>query len=288
MTTSGISPTYPDSDIPTSCWLSGWNFITDLYRVLEHALARFRGHHNRNRHRRRRGSLLRDIFEDHSTATEESVRENVMQMYLNLPSCFKETPEMKYDAKKDRFGYQAANATASLQLVRMVLFAAGGASIEERCRIASDVVNAFVSIPVTYLLAISMPLLHHLAGIGTILGSVFEEPLSESDYSQVRTVMLSMAQLLENLEAIHQSSSASQRLRSQVARIDEYMNGLRQGPAMEATELHGEQPANIEPAAESAVEYQYQTEQDLSQAWSFQVPPALLDELMWSFEVNQP
>lgn len=58
-----------------------------------------------------------------------------------------------------------------------MLFASGGGTIEERCKIASEVVDAFMCIPVSYLRAISSPLLHHLAGIGAILGSVLEEPL---------------------------------------------------------------------------------------------------------------
>ena len=80
-----------------------------------------------------------------------------------------------------------------------MLFASGGGSVEERCKIASEVVDAFSSIPVAYLRATSSPLLHHLAGIGMILGSVFEEALSEATYHQVRAVLLALSQVLENL-----------------------------------------------------------------------------------------
>ncbi|QKD53749.2 uncharacterized protein FOBCDRAFT_181898 [Fusarium oxysporum Fo47] len=206
------------------CWLSGWNFITDLYRVLEHALTRLRGY----RRRQTTNSFLVGMFEEDFTATKASVRESVFQMYLNLPDCFKETPQMVCNVKKDRFGFQAANITATFQLLRIVLFAGSGTSIEQRCQIASEVVEAFVSIPIAYLLSISTPLLHHLGGIGSILGNVLEEPLSEADYTRVRGVMLSMAMLLENLEVIHHSTSASEKLRSQVSRIDEYMTRQRQ------------------------------------------------------------
>jgi hypothetical protein len=110
------------------------------------------------------------MFEEDFTATKASVRESVFQMYLNLPDCFKETPQMVCNVKKDRFGFQAANITATFQLLRIVLFAGSGTSIEQRCQIASEVVEAFVSIPIAYLLSISTPLLHHLGGIGSILG----------------------------------------------------------------------------------------------------------------------
>ncbi|UNI17595.1 hypothetical protein JDV02_003927 [Purpureocillium takamizusanense] len=279
--------------VRSDCWLSGWNFITDLYRVLEHALTRFRYHSNRSR----RQSFLHEIFEDKSTSvTEASVRDSVLQMYLNLPACFKETPQLTYNVKKDLFGYQAANITGSLQLVRMVLFAAGGASIGERCQIVREVVDAFVSVPVSYLVAISTPLLHHLGGIGAFLGSVFEEPLSEADYSQVRDIMLSLAQLLESLEAVHHSASASERLRSQVARIDEFMVSQRQAAAANAAANASAagpvaMPPNRRPLAPpqavAAGSYPHMGGPEMADGWSFQVPAEMLGELNWSFEFGQ-
>ena len=109
-----------------------------------------------------------------------------------------------------------------------MLFTSGGGSIEERCRIASEVVDAFTRVPVAYLRAISSPLLHHLAGIGAILGSVFEEPISDIGYQQVRVVLLALAQLLENLEHGIHSTISVQKLRNLVSQIDDYMKSQRQ------------------------------------------------------------
>lgn len=150
----------------------------------------------------------------------------------------------------DRFGFQAANITATVQLLRMMLFASGGGSIEDRCKIASEVIDAFTQIPIAYLRAISSPLLYHLAGIGSILGSVFEESMSEHAYEQVRVVLLALAQLLENLEhGIHATKSA-QRLRDLVAQIDDYMNGQRDQssnvPTKLANEIMDEWPWNLD------------------------------------------
>ncbi len=108
-----------------------------------------------------------------------------------------------------------------------MLFASGGGTVAERCKIASEVVDAFTRIPVAYLRAISSPLLHHLAGIGAILGSVLEEPLSDTAYQQVRVVLLSLAQLLENLDHGIHSAINAQRLRNLVAQIDVYWNQLQ-------------------------------------------------------------
>lgn len=280
---SGLSPPIARLVLTaqSDCWLSGWNFITDLYRVLEHALARFR---------ERRRSFMSEIIDDQSTVTGTSVRDKVLRMYLNLPECYKTTPKMTFNQKQDLFGFQAANITASLQLLRITLFAAGGASIAERCDIAADVVDAFNSIPVQYCLTISKPLLHHLGGIGAILGSVFEEPLSEAEYSRVRSVMLAMARLLENLETIHRSSSASEKLRSQVARIDEYMSAQRQQskpPHEEApvsTTAPPVVPVEGSRAAARACEQQPPVNSEVAGDWSFQVPPDLLGDLTWNFD----
>jgi len=89
----------------------------------------------------------------------------------------------------------------------MVIFSTSDSSVEEKCQIASELLAGFAKVPVQYLRAISSPLvsfqqtfvitrdlaniqLHHLAGIGSLLSSVIERPLSEPSYLQVRTVLL--------------------------------------------------------------------------------------------------
>jgi hypothetical protein len=259
-----------------------------LYRVLEHALTRFRGDCSRAGE----NSFLQDIFDDYpSSITEASVCDSVLEMYINLPDCFKATPNMTFDPKKDRFGFQAANITGSLQLVRMVLFAAGGASIEARCQIASEVVDAFVSIPVAYLLAISAPLLHHLGGIGAILGSL-EETGSESDYRMVQSLMLSMAQLLQNLEPIHQSSTASRNLRSRAARIDELIESRKVSTTLQPSTMVAEQ---IQPGSFTQERDPPETSTYTQQSCTVPVvehsPEVsslnLLDQLAWNFDFGQ-
>lgn len=285
----GPSPSRNGVQVQISSWVCGWNFITDLYRVLEHVITHFRD----RRSRVHKHSFLHDIFKEQPSFSQASVRENVMQMYINLPQCFKETPPVTYDIKQDRFGFQAANITATIQLLRMVLFAAGGASITERCQIANEVIEAFVSIPVAYLQAISSPLMHHLGGIGTILGSVFEEPLTEADSDCVRSVMLAMAQLLSNLEGMHSSTSPSERLRAQVARFDEYMALQRDAvghqqqdllpPVQQALQTSSECASNLHfdsfeaPAGDAALVMA-----------SFQVPADIFGDFSWIIDFSQP
>ncbi len=192
----GPSPSRIGAPIQTKSWLCGWNFTTDLYRILEHAVDHFRASRVRLKK-----DFLHEVFGVTDLATQASVLDNVMHMYANLPQCFKQTRPITFNHTEDRYSFQAANIAATVQLLRMVLFSAAGATIEQRCQVASEVVAAFALVPVAYLRAISAPLLHHVAGIGSILGFVLEEPLSRQHFVQVRNVLVSMAQLLSAIES---------------------------------------------------------------------------------------
>lgn len=271
----------PDETSRANCWMYGWNFVTDLYRVLEHALAGFQG----RRCHSTRSAFLREILDDDLAIAKTSVQAKVLQKYYSLPNLFKNTPQMIYNTKIDRFGFQAANITATLQLLRIVLLAVDGASVEERCEIASDVVASFKSIPVAYLLAISNPLLYHLGGIGTILASVTEESLSETDYERIRDVILSLAQLLESLEVIHHDSGASTRLRSLVSHIDEDIARKKEatlpaGPIINSDEL-------LQQSVIDGQEQQSYSEVNLDRPnWMLEISGDILGDLTWNFDLG--
>ena len=158
-----------------------------------------------------------------------------------------------------------------------MLFASGGGTIEERCRIASEVVDAFTLIPVAYLRAISSPLLHHLAGIGAILGSVLEEPLSDIAYQQVRVVLLSLAQLLENLDHGIHSAISAQRLRDLVAQIDGYWNQLH-------TLTDGEPDSQAQSADQG---YYTSQHSDAPRTIPSQLTTSFFDDWPWNLDLMQ-
>jgi hypothetical protein len=168
-------------------WLHGLNFATELYRILEHAMDDF---HRRRPHTT--GSFSPSDLFGRETPHQSIILNKVMAMHEQLPARFKETKLIAENGKgglEDKFSFQAANITATLQLVRMILFTSDEATVEQKCTIARDLLDSFAKIPVFFLRAISSPLLHHLAGIGAILGSVIEGPLCEPSYLQVREVL---------------------------------------------------------------------------------------------------
>ncbi|KAJ5669758.1 hypothetical protein N7462_010828 [Penicillium macrosclerotiorum] len=272
-------------------WMHGWNFTTDLYRILEHVV-------DGTRRRFSSANGTTEVWSLFSPASmsEPAVMKRVLSMYAALPSQFRETPPTTGDMGKDLFGFQSANIQATLQLLRMVLLSAEEIGVDRKCDVAGELLSVFSKVPVEYLKAISSPLLHHLGGIGYILGSVMEGSLSDASYQRVRNLLLEMADLLHRLETgLHRSAGASQRLRSQVDRIDGYMrtsrllnlsaappppNGastvtasVKQEPLVPSTAYPGGPPPPV--AATSGIG---------DQMLQFQLPPELLTDWPWPLD----
>jgi hypothetical protein len=134
-------------------WLRGWNFTTDLYRILEHVVDG-----NRSRLSSANGTTeVWSLFEQ-SSISEPVVMDHVRTMYSALPSQFRETPPTTGDMSEDLFGFQAANIQATLQLLRMVLLSTEEIGVERKCDVAGEVLSVFSNVPLDYLKAISSPL----------------------------------------------------------------------------------------------------------------------------------
>ncbi|KAK7189533.1 C6 transcription factor [Paraphaeosphaeria sporulosa] len=214
---SPVDAISPSSSSSPDSWVHGWNIVTDLWRLLEHVTMKLHSHTKKKR------SFLEIAANFEASPPTSKLQAEVNRIYFGLPYHFREIKERTGDQAKDRYGFQAANITATVQLLRMVLLASEQNTIEQRCQVVSEVVNAFMRIPSSYLRAISSPLLHHLSGIGSVLGGVLGEPLLDYQYQQVRTVLLSLAQLLENLDIGIHSVKSAQKLRALVVQIDEHM-----------------------------------------------------------------
>lgn len=257
------------------CWLRGWNATTDLYRILEHVVAQFR--QRRPEHRAR--TSIDAIFATQSTSSA-MVLDAVFKMYKGLPSRLKETPEAQSEAEH-RLNFQTANIAATVQLVRIMLFAAEDATVEQRCRVASELLQAFADVPIIYLRAISSPLLHHLASIGSILGSTFEGGLPESAYRKIRSVLLSMVKLLADLEVgLYCTAGASTRIQALVDRIDDFVSTRQQ--AIYTSQSHHENGENRQSKAPDVTSPYLPGASPL-----FLLPSELLEDWSWAFDFGQ-
>lgn len=149
--TSGVN--LADGSRPPVSWLHGWNFTTDLYRILEHVV-------DGTRRRFSSANGTQEVWSLFSPAnmSEPAVMERVLSMYAALPSQFRETPPTTGDIGKDLFGFQSANIQATLQLLRMVLLSAEEIGVDRKCDVAGELLSVFSKVPVEYLKAISSPL----------------------------------------------------------------------------------------------------------------------------------
>ena len=203
-------------------WMVGWNFTTDLYRVLEHAVSRFRTQASRFN--------ILEVATPSSPTFSSGLSSRINALFSELPDIFKTIKEMSGIPAQDIYGFQAANIQATSALLRMMLFSVeAGNDVDKKCSVASELLEVFHQIPKSYLTAIGVPLIYHLSGIGHILGSVINTPLTETSYSKVRGLLVSMAALLDSLESVlHKSAGAGRSLLEQVGRIDQFMASERQ------------------------------------------------------------
>ncbi|GAB7357865.1 hypothetical protein MBLNU230_g0036t1 [Neophaeotheca triangularis] len=202
-------------------WLQGWNFTVDLYRILEYTIRRLRrGTQLRNGRMSITDILVRDAV------PESQIMDCALACFARLPPRFKNYTEPPTgDRAQDIFGFQAANIQTTLQLLRVTHFSMCPLpAVYQKCDVAGQVLRTFHAVHLFYLQAISTSLSYHLGGVGHILSSIMEGPICEESYGSIRTLLVSMAELLKLLErGLQPTVGASTSLRSQIDRIDEYV-----------------------------------------------------------------
>ncbi|KAB5571733.1 hypothetical protein GE09DRAFT_1096654 [Coniochaeta sp. 2T2.1] len=271
----GVANVQPRASQDGTHWIVGWNFTTDLYRILEHDLSRLRSRSSKfalgGRPSIPPGSLI------------VSSQDLANELFSSLPAVFKQLPPATGDVNQDIYGFQAANIQATMALARMVYLTLDeDVDLDKKCSVVSDVLSTFHQVPKPYLRAISTPLIYHIGGIGTILGSVMEGPMSYSSCLRVRDLLLSMAALLESLEAVlHQSAGAAQSLRQLVGRIQEYMDSREAGATEAGDDVH--RPSNLSGEG-TQVTWDNAILNDLSP--QFQLPEELLQDWEWPFTMS--
>lgn len=288
-----------DSDITaTACvpgsegnWLRGWNFVTDMYRVLEHTIKRVRRNHQTHRNDRIKVTRLfgQERFNDLQVA------EGVWSLYTQLPERFRNfAAPYTGGALEDLYGFQAANIQATYQLLRMTLFSVDyNQDVYRKCDIAKELLSSLHSICPRFLTMISTPLVYHLGGIGHILASVMEGSLTEDSYERVRGLLVSMADLLEGLESsLQPTAGASKGLRLQVDKIDRYMRAQRSSSSWASAMLDSTTTTAPYSQGQRSVYSQHQAPMGQSNvgysvpgsAPQFQLPQEVVGAWPWPFE----
>jgi hypothetical protein len=99
-------PDMPDNDISNSTidseWLSGWNYVTDLYRGLEHLIIQFRI-------QRMPAIRPRAFASSMDQSSRKELVDELEAQFVRLPQRFKKASDMSNDVRRNRCGYQVAN-----------------------------------------------------------------------------------------------------------------------------------------------------------------------------------
>lgn len=133
--------------------MRGWNFTTDMYRMLEHLVERLRTVNPPDPAR----AALADLFPP-PILSHKDVLDRLDHLYEQLPEIFKSVGQMTGDPRLDIFGFQAANIIVTMQTVRLTVAVAEDQGVEGRCKFASDLVNALKTIPTPFIAAVSRPM----------------------------------------------------------------------------------------------------------------------------------
>ncbi|KIV92350.1 hypothetical protein, variant 1 [Exophiala mesophila] len=182
-------PSLPDQDFTESIreseWLSGWNFITDIYRGMEHVIPYFRS--RRAIVNRANRKLSTAFLYDYDP--QEKIVEPLALALSNLPSRFKHAFAVSRDTRQNRCAFQTANIICTYHLLRILSFCANDGTLFEACRTALDLIEEISAIPHQYMRAMGLSMLQELSGLGHILSSFVKKELRRSDYQHLRTVM---------------------------------------------------------------------------------------------------
>jgi hypothetical protein len=149
---SGI--TYPPPQQVS--FMRGWNFTTDMYRFLEHIIARVRA----SKPQDHGAACLEDLFKPQYPSSKE-VLARLQDMHAGLPDVFKAVEPMTGNLPTDRYSFQAANIIVTRQTVNLTLSQAEDQGVEQRCAFAGELINALARIPTAYIAAVSRPMVRY-------------------------------------------------------------------------------------------------------------------------------
>lgn len=272
-------------------WLRGWNVTTDLYRILEHTIKQVRSS--------RQGLKTDRAPVTHLLGPERFnqalVAEGIHRIYSNLPVRFKDcSAPVTGNPAEDIYGFQAANIQATFQLARMALYSIDTENdVHQKCAVAEDLLSAMHNICPRFLTVISTPLVYQLSGIGHMLAGVAEGSLTEAAYQRVRTSLVSLGDLLENLESgLQPTAGASKGLRLQIAKIDAHMQAQRSSSNYASSVVNPSPMTASYPPGQRSVFTQHQP--PLGHAYhgvpvqtntsQYQVPQEVISAWPWPFE----
>ncbi|RSM10348.1 hypothetical protein CDV31_007224 [Fusarium ambrosium] len=205
-------------------FLRGWNFCTDLYRLLQYLDDTFKTQQQftRDEPGSAVSSLLSRLRSPKNFSSE--MLHLISDLHAELPDELKRVKAITGDPQSDRYGLIAANILITTQTLKMVLVSSGKPNIHLRCAAASELLDELSTIPIEFFYAMNTVSLHHLANVGHLLGNVTQSSLSAWSYLQIRNILIVLAEFLEKIEARRDPPPGlAIKLRSEIDHLDQRM-----------------------------------------------------------------
>ncbi|KAF5244269.1 hypothetical protein FANTH_7779 [Fusarium anthophilum] len=175
---------YPsdDSQPAEGNWLIGWNFVTDLYRSLEHVINNYRV--------KRAGRTVADAYSSRLPPREppalniETILSALQDGLESLPSDMLTALPPSANAMANLCGFQVANI-----LLKTLCFACDPMTFMSACTAAQQMINSISKVPSAYLRAIGSCMFQELSGVGHLLSGFIGRPLLWTEYQELRNLM---------------------------------------------------------------------------------------------------
>lgn len=100
------TPLLPGRNGKFENWFAGWNFVTQLYRILEHVINDFRG----------KRTALTTVLWSRSSYKAEAILQQLSAMQSNLMPQFAQAAMKSSDSGSNRSGFQVANILCTIHV----------------------------------------------------------------------------------------------------------------------------------------------------------------------------
>ncbi|KAL6360813.1 hypothetical protein LRP88_06521 [Fusarium phalaenopsidis] len=136
-------------------FLRGWNFCTDLYRLLQYLDDTFKTQQQftRDEPGSAVSSLLARLRSPKNFSSE--MLHLISDLHAELPDELKRVKAITGDPQSDRYGLIAANILITTQTLKMVLVSSGKPNIHLRCAAASELLDELSTIPIEFFYAMN-------------------------------------------------------------------------------------------------------------------------------------
>ncbi|KAF3810828.1 hypothetical protein GCG54_00003005 [Colletotrichum gloeosporioides] len=192
----------PAMDPETQAWTAGWDYITDLFRLLEYAIFSLHGCKNRK-------AVLAVLYDKPAPTT---LLNSLAQLKANKSRILLGLTEADGEFQSNRCKYMSVQITCTETLVNIMALLYCQAPAQEVMTLANSFLEEVIKAPLIMFKVASIQIVHQLLGVGHMLrnASRYEHGVYRTEAKRLITFL---GDLVKNLEHdIPSAAEAAERL----------------------------------------------------------------------------